>query len=166
MTASTDGTATIWDASDGKERLSLKGHTYRCNSAAFDRDGSRVVTTGGDGAVFVWDAVRGEKVLSLKAHTGFAETAEYSPDGSRILTGGGDNLAKVDARRCRDPDPRGPYENGAVGGLQPRRFSHPHRERRRDGPPVGRGQRHGGPRPEGPFDSVASAAFSPTGRRS
>jgi hypothetical protein len=49
VTASTDGTARVWDARTGATLLTLKGHAHWLYSASFSVDGSRVVNASDDG---------------------------------------------------------------------------------------------------------------------
>jgi WD40 repeat protein len=84
VTASTDGTAKLWDARTGAELLTLKGHTNAVSSASYSPDGSRVLTMSPlDHSVGVWDARTGAELLTLE---GNFFTASYSPDGSQVLT--------------------------------------------------------------------------------
>ena len=49
-------TATIWDAELGTQLLELKGHRNTVRSAAFNADGTRIVTASDDQTAKVWDA--------------------------------------------------------------------------------------------------------------
>ena len=49
--------------------------------AAFNHDGSRVVTASWDGTAQVWDAVSGKAIGPRFAHESSATWAEFSPDG-------------------------------------------------------------------------------------
>ncbi len=53
---SADGTAKVWDATVGRELLTLTGHTGYIRSVAWSPDGTRLATGGDDGAARVWDA--------------------------------------------------------------------------------------------------------------
>ena len=46
----------MWEATTGKELLTLKGHNDRIMSAAYSPDGQRIVTGGWDGMVIIWEA--------------------------------------------------------------------------------------------------------------
>jgi WD40 repeat protein len=56
VTASSDGTARVWDAKSGAEVLTLKGHTSLVTAASFSPDGTRIVTGSHDGTANVWDS--------------------------------------------------------------------------------------------------------------
>jgi WD40 repeat protein len=74
------------------------------HSAAFSRDGSRIVTASFDNTARIWDAattaeiaVRGHDtaVNSAAGHDGPVLSAAFSPDGSRIVTASFDNTARI-----------------------------------------------------------------------
>ena len=105
-TASSDGTAKVWDATTGKELLSVKsvvkgtrppgpafegwgGFWY----ATFSPDGKYLATADGDGIAHIWDAVTGEELLALEGHRDEVDHIEFSPDGSRVVTVSPDGLA-------------------------------------------------------------------------
>ena len=60
VTASTDETARLWDATTGELRAVLEGHTESVDSAAFDPSGGTVVTASSDETARLWDASTGE----------------------------------------------------------------------------------------------------------
>jgi WD40 repeat protein/serine/threonine protein kinase len=99
VTACGDHMAKVWDARNGVEVLTLKGHSFSVTSASFSPDGSRIVTAGEDGTAKVWDARNGTEVFTLKGHTSTVRSTGFSPDGSRVVTASEDGTAKVwDAR--------------------------------------------------------------------
>ena len=94
VTGSRDGTAKLWDATTGRETLTLKGHTGGVTSAAFGPDGTRVVTASFDNTAKLWDAVTGREMLAFKGHTFGVYSAAFGPDGTRVVTSG-DGTAKL-----------------------------------------------------------------------
>ncbi len=79
----------VWDATNGQETLTLKGHTGRVTSVAYSPDGKWLAAAGhfADGTVKVWDATSGQETLTLEGHTGLALSVAFSPDGKRLATG-------------------------------------------------------------------------------
>jgi WD40 repeat protein/predicted Ser/Thr protein kinase len=88
-------TATVWDAANGKEQLTLKGHTEHIHAAVFSTDGRRIVTGSADQTAKLWDAATGEELLTLKGHSDWVFAVAFSPDGQRIVTGSRDHTIKV-----------------------------------------------------------------------
>jgi WD40 repeat protein len=87
-TASTDGTARIWEAATGSELHRLIGHSSTVVSVAFTPDGSRLATVGRDGTARLWDAETGERLLSLEGEGEGLNGVAVSPDGARLATAG------------------------------------------------------------------------------
>jgi len=54
VTASWDGTARVWDAQSGQQKMVLQGHTDEVWSAAYSPDGRWIVTASRDGTARVW----------------------------------------------------------------------------------------------------------------
>ncbi len=54
LTGSEDYTTILWDASTGREILTLKGHTQEVTSACFSPDGKYALTASRDGTAIVW----------------------------------------------------------------------------------------------------------------
>jgi WD40 repeat protein len=94
VTASND--ARVWDVRRrGSGRL-LRGHTEPVVDAAFNRDGSRIVTASADGTARVWNA-RTRALVTLLRTPGSAavNSAAFSPDGQRVVTASSDGVARV-----------------------------------------------------------------------
>ena len=93
-TASRDGTAKLWDASDGRHCLTLQGQTGGLCSVAWSPDGW-LVTGGADGTARSWDAAGKSERLILKGHLGEVSSASWSPDGRFLATGSLDGTVKI-----------------------------------------------------------------------
>jgi WD40 repeat protein len=87
VTASEDGTARLWDGTDGALVAVLEGHTSGVKSASFNPDGTRIVTTSADGtAARLWDGTDVTLVATLEPDSYFIVLANFSLDGTRIAT--------------------------------------------------------------------------------
>ena len=70
LTWSKDGTARVWDATDGKA-LAVMAHSWAVEGARFSENGQHILTWGGedyqsDDSVQIWDASNG-RIFGLKA---------------------------------------------------------------------------------------------------
>jgi WD40 repeat protein/predicted Ser/Thr protein kinase len=91
-TAGGDGTARIWDAETGQQRLVLRGHTADVNWVSFDSAGKRLVTAGDDGKVRVWDGSDGRVLSDLDGGSGEMVAALFTPDGHDVIGATRDGL--------------------------------------------------------------------------
>jgi WD40 repeat protein len=99
ITGSSDNTARLWDARDGKPLATLQGHTAAVGMVAFSPDGTRVITGSSDNTARLWDARDGKPLATLQGHTRRVLAVAFSPDGTRVLTGSLDYTARLwDAR--------------------------------------------------------------------
>ena len=115
--SSGDNTARIWDAVTAKEIAVLRGHNRQVFSAAFSRDGSRIVTASGDKTARIWDAANGRETTVLRGHEGPVNSDRLQP--RRVARGYGvtgqdrPHLGRCErsGERCeRQGDrPNGPY---------------------------------------------------------
>jgi len=94
--ADADYAAHIWDAANGEEVGSLRGHTRDIWSVAFSPDGMHIVTASWDKTARVWDAATGTQIAVLQ-HEGNVNSASYSRDGMRIVTASGKTARVWDA---------------------------------------------------------------------
>jgi WD40 repeat protein/serine/threonine protein kinase len=82
------GEVKVWDAADGHELLTLKGHSAPVSSLAYSADGKRIASAGWDGTVRIWEAESGREELKLTAKGPKFTGVAFSPDGSRVAAGG------------------------------------------------------------------------------
>jgi WD40 repeat protein len=97
-TASHDRTAKLWDATTGKLRGELQGHTDRLWTVGFSPDGRLVITASEDRTALVWDAATGRPLAELRGHAGAVNAAAFSPDDRLVATGGDDGAARIHQR--------------------------------------------------------------------
>jgi WD40 repeat protein len=92
---SADQTAKVWDASSGREMITLVGHDDSVRSVAWSLDGKRLATGSLDHTTKVWDVVGGQQLASLRGHQGAVIDVAWSPDGKRLTTAGEDETVLI-----------------------------------------------------------------------
>ena len=103
VTAGSDGSARIWDASTGLATLhlgpatagELGAHEGPLYHAEFSLDDSRVVTAAADGTARIWDASTGKVLRVLPGHSKAVTSASYSNSGRLLVTTSRDGKAAV-----------------------------------------------------------------------
>ena len=76
-------------------RLNLSGHKGAVSTAAFSRDGTKIVTASADGTARIWNATTGASLLTVGGHGQEFYAAAFSPDGTRIVTASADGTAQI-----------------------------------------------------------------------
>ncbi|MCP4695894.1 MAG: CHAT domain-containing protein [Gammaproteobacteria bacterium] len=105
FTVSWDKIARLWDVQSGRVFHTLstapKGNTARLwhetdvNYAAFNPDGTQLVTASWDNTVRLWD-VQSEQVLhTFSGHQGVVLHAAFNPDGTQLATASNDNTIRL-----------------------------------------------------------------------
>ena len=84
----------VWDAADGTELRSFKGHRSAVKDNAVSPDGTRMVSIGIDKYVRLWDFATGDELARLKLPSAGLSVA-WSPDGTRFATGAQDRLVRI-----------------------------------------------------------------------
>ncbi len=101
-TAGQDGTARIWDADTGQERLVLRGHEDEVDWVSFDPSGTRLVTAGDDATVRIWSASDGMALKVLDVLPTPTVNAQFTPDGRDVIAAGRDStVVRWDAETGR-----------------------------------------------------------------
>ena len=96
VTASPDGTASVWRADGEGEPVVFEGHLDEVISAAFSPDGALVVTASTDGSARVWSSDDAREIAVLRGHAHFVTDARFSPDGAYVVTSSvSDGTARV-----------------------------------------------------------------------
>lgn len=76
------------------ERVVLRGHKGRVNSAELSQDGTRVVTASNDNTARIWDVETGAHLPPLR-HKDRVSRAVFSPNGARVLTVSDWNVPRI-----------------------------------------------------------------------
>ncbi len=95
------GNIQSWDATTGKVRQSLTGHTSDVRSIAVSPDGKRIASGSQDKTIKIWDSKTLQELFTLHGHTSHVASIAFSPDGDYLLSGSvsPDNTIKIwDAR--------------------------------------------------------------------
>jgi WD40 repeat protein len=95
VSASSDGTARVWNWRNGTTLSVLRGQAGALEDASFSPNGRLIVTvsTAGTTRIWVWHAA---KAISEAAwHTDTIHSGAFSPDGGRILTSSDDWSADI-----------------------------------------------------------------------
>lgn len=87
--ASHDATVRLWEASTGKERALLQGHSYWMNHLLYSPDGTVLATAGQDDTVRLWDPRTGKETRKWKGGDQWPERIAFSGDGKTITGVGG-----------------------------------------------------------------------------
>ena len=87
LTASSDGTARLWSASEGEPLEAPFRHPARVASCALDPRGELVLTVCGDGKARIFRRGSGEPPRVLASERGAVVCAAFDPDGDRVACG-------------------------------------------------------------------------------
>jgi acyl carrier protein len=98
-----NSTVRIRDTADGKTVAVLRGHSAATSSpyavgilsAAFDPDGTHLVTVGLDSTARIWVAATGRQLAVLRGHGNIIESAVFDPTGTRVVTTGQEGNARI-----------------------------------------------------------------------
>jgi WD40 repeat protein/tRNA A-37 threonylcarbamoyl transferase component Bud32 len=94
-TASSDGTARLWDAATATPVGAVMAHENSLHALAFRPDGKAVATGSYDGAVRTWDVPTGQAHAARMFHRYAINDLAYSPDGSLLASAGQDGKVRL-----------------------------------------------------------------------
>lgn len=63
--------------------------------AAWNPQGTRIITGGKDGTARIWDAENGQELMILSGHEGMLNHAAWNPSGTQIVTASNDATARI-----------------------------------------------------------------------
>ena len=93
----------LWQVADGKQLLTLKGHTSWVLSVAWSPDGHTLASGSLDQTIRLWDVREGKCLESLQGHTHGVCSVAFSPEGDTLASGSNDytiRLWDVHQRTC------------------------------------------------------------------
>jgi mono/diheme cytochrome c family protein len=94
-TAGDDRSVRLWEATSGRERLLLDGHSEEVEALAFSPDGKKLASAGRDRIVRIHDAATGKLLLRLTGHTDAVKALAFAPDGRRLYSAGADRAVRI-----------------------------------------------------------------------
>lgn len=81
-----NGRIIIWSLKSGAQ-VSLTGHQRAVNHLAYNKAGTKLISTSDDDTVRVWDTATKKTVLTIKGSGVNLYGAEFSADGTKIVVG-------------------------------------------------------------------------------
>ncbi len=89
-----NGDVRLYDATNGEELLTLKGHSRFINQLSFTSDNRRLATSSQDSTVRVWDLLTGQEILLFR-DTASGGGVAFSPDGEHLAVAYQRGVVKV-----------------------------------------------------------------------
>jgi WD40 repeat protein len=99
LTVNNDTDICLWEASTGKMRCQLAGHTARVDALAFNTDGALLLTGSQDQTACLWDVATGRRLLAPLNHDDAVTAVAFHPAGSLFATGTANGVARLWERR-------------------------------------------------------------------
>jgi WD40 repeat protein len=109
VTGGADGTAKVWDAATGEEKVTLRGHASTVRDVSFRAGGDEIATAGLDSTVRVWDAATGKEKLQPEGQTDGVSRVTYTADGKYLISVGEDQVVNVWDAKTYEPMSYSPF---------------------------------------------------------
>jgi WD40 repeat protein len=93
--ASTDGTARVYELANGQTVQVFQGHRDRVSSLAFSPDGEHLLTGSADQTARIWSVATGNTEAELRGHQAPVESVACSRDGQTLATGSVDGTIRL-----------------------------------------------------------------------
>lgn len=94
-TAGQDSAVCLWDASSGKLRERLLGHSGIVRTIRFSPDGRTLASGSYDRNLHLWDPITGELWGTLSGHEDAVAWLTFSPDGQTLASGAFDGAIRL-----------------------------------------------------------------------
>ncbi|HTM20335.1 MAG TPA: WD40 repeat domain-containing protein, partial [Kofleriaceae bacterium] len=95
ISASSAGTAVVWDADTRTPVATLRGHTRWVSAAQFRPGTTQVVTGSWDDTIKVWDQAGGEPLRTLHGRGAAMSSVAFAPGGGALAAGSDDGTVKL-----------------------------------------------------------------------
>ena len=95
LTAGEDWDISLWNSTNGKLMMNLKGHSAGIVAADWSKDGKQVVSASRDHTFRVWNVETGAELLQIRDNTASFTSIAWSPDGQQIVTGSSDKTVRI-----------------------------------------------------------------------
>ncbi len=95
VTGDSNNEIRLWQVEDGKQLLTLQGHTSWVWSLGFSPDGQTLISGSDDKSVKLWNISTGQCLKTLEGHTNIVCSVSFSPNGQILASGSEDQTIKV-----------------------------------------------------------------------
>ena len=95
VSASKDGSATVWDVATGEQIAKFSGHADALCCVAIASSGTTCVTGSMDCSLKTWDMATGEVHHELRGHVDWVYSCALTPDDRMIVSGSADRTLRV-----------------------------------------------------------------------
>ncbi len=90
-----EGVLKLWQAEDGKEVRTLRGHLGFVSKITLSHDSQRLASAGSDQTVRLWSTATGQELTAYKGHRGEIHGVAFSPDDRRLVSAGADHMVRL-----------------------------------------------------------------------
>ncbi|KAK4071256.1 uncharacterized protein Triagg1_6287 [Trichoderma aggressivum f. europaeum] len=95
VSASSDHTLRVWNATTGKEEYTLIGHSEAVTSVAVSPDRKTIASGSTDLIVRLWDTTTGRQTRLLTGHSSAIKSVAFAFDGTKLASGSDDGTVLV-----------------------------------------------------------------------
>jgi WD40 repeat protein len=95
VTCSADRTVRIWNATTGRQRFSMSGHTAPVHAVAMSPNGSLIVSSAADKTIRLWDATGGRQLKQLATFPSTMYAVAFHPLGKLVAVAGADRMVHL-----------------------------------------------------------------------